>query len=204
MPEWFRIKKSQYFPNGPEHVFEIIKSSRFLPEKLLKVSDPVIQRKEFFAHPKNLILNVIVDKRDPIRELGFRIIIKARNLSSKRKSIRSFQPPKINFLATDYIEIIHCNTITFSPPPLLRRFTNQEIWSNVQSGGTAAEWNFDEFPCHTQAVERCVKLATEASHKVVDSNSRNGFIRTTLLSRISMPSVSSKSYFDAPKETEGK
>ncbi|GBL73723.1 hypothetical protein AVEN_230709-1 [Araneus ventricosus] len=100
--------------------------------------------------------------------------------------------------------MIHWNTIRLSPSPLLRRFTNQEIWSKVQLGGKAAFWrNFDKFPCHTQAVERCVKLVTEASQKVLGSNSRDGFIRTTLLSRSSMPNFSSKSYFKVPKEPEG-
>ncbi|GBO02969.1 hypothetical protein AVEN_126276-1 [Araneus ventricosus] len=100
--------------------------------------------------------------------------------------------------------MIHWNAITLSPPPLLRKFTNQEIWSKVQSGGTAVEWNFDKFPCYIQAVERCVKLVTEASQNVVGSNSRDGFIRTTFLSRSSMPSFSIKSYFKVPKETEGR
>ncbi|GBM46611.1 hypothetical protein AVEN_95606-1 [Araneus ventricosus] len=100
--------------------------------------------------------------------------------------------------------MIHWNTITLSPPPLLRRFTNQEIWSKVQSGGTANGLNLEKFPCHTQAVKRCVKLVTEASQKVVGSNSRDGFIRTTLLLRSSMPSFSSKFYFKVPKENEDK
>ncbi|GBO16977.1 hypothetical protein AVEN_138197-1 [Araneus ventricosus] len=95
MPVWFHIKKSKYFTNATEHVFEVIKSLRFLTENLLKVIDPVIQRNEFFALPENLLLSVIVDKMDHIRELGFRRIIKARKLASKRKSVRSFQPPKI-------------------------------------------------------------------------------------------------------------
>ncbi|GBN02273.1 hypothetical protein AVEN_209050-1 [Araneus ventricosus] len=203
-PAWFYIKKSKYFTNGPEHVFEVIKSSRFLPENLLNVIDPVSQRNALLAHPGNALLSMLIDKRDLIRELGFRRIIKARNLASERKSIRSFQPPNINFPATHHIEMIHWNTITLSPPPLLRRFSNQEIWSKVQSGGTAAEWNLDNFQCHTQAMERCVKLVTEASQKAFGSNFRDGFIRTTLLSRSSMPSFSSKSYFKVPKETEGK
>ncbi|GBM74723.1 hypothetical protein AVEN_274856-1 [Araneus ventricosus] len=99
--------------------------------------------------------------------------------------------------------MIHWNTITLSPPPLLRIFSNQEIWSKLQSVGTAAEWNFDKFPCHTQAVERCVKLVTRASQKAFGSNSRDGFIRTKLLSRSSVPRFSSKSYFKVPKEIEG-
>ncbi|GBN83907.1 hypothetical protein AVEN_262180-1 [Araneus ventricosus] len=31
MPVWFHIKKIKYFRNGPEHVFEVIESSRFMP-----------------------------------------------------------------------------------------------------------------------------------------------------------------------------
>ncbi|GBM38078.1 hypothetical protein AVEN_40957-1 [Araneus ventricosus] len=100
--------------------------------------------------------------------------------------------------------MIQWSTIALSPPPLQRRFMNQEIWSQVQSGGIAAEWNFDKFPCHTEADERYVKLVTEASQKVVSSNSTDGFIRTTLLSRSSMKCFSRKSYFKVPKETEGK
>ncbi|GBM10212.1 hypothetical protein AVEN_177481-1 [Araneus ventricosus] len=205
VPVWFHIKKSKYFTNGREHVFEVIKSSRFLPENLLKVIDPVIQRNAFFAHPGNVLLGMIVDKRDHIGELGFRRIIKARNLASKRKSIRSFQPPKINFPATYCIEMIHWNNITLSPPPLLRKFSNQEIWSKVQSGGTATEWNFDKFPYLTQAMG----TMCEASNRGITKSrrfqfQRDGFIRTTLLSRSSMPSFSSKYYFKVPKETEGK
>ncbi|GBM29438.1 hypothetical protein AVEN_189654-1 [Araneus ventricosus] len=100
--------------------------------------------------------------------------------------------------------MIPWHTVTLSTPPWLRRFTNQEIWSKVQSRGTAAEWNSDKFPCHIQAMERCVKLVTEASQKIVCSNSRDGFIRTTLFSRSSLLSFSSKSYFKVPKETDGK
>ncbi|GBO01256.1 hypothetical protein AVEN_207573-1 [Araneus ventricosus] len=99
--------------------------------------------------------------------------------------------------------MIHWNSITLSPPALLRRFSSQEIWSKVQSVGTAAEWNFDKFPCHTEAMKRCVKLVNEASEKIVSSNSRDGFMKTTLLSRSSMPSFSRKSYFKVPRETEG-
>ncbi|GBO06611.1 hypothetical protein AVEN_162316-1 [Araneus ventricosus] len=107
MPVWFHIKKSKYFTNGPEHVFEVIKSSKFLPENLLKVIEPVIQRNAFLAHPENLLLSMIVDEREHIRELGFRRTIKVKNLASKRKSVSSFQPPNVSFLATDYTEMIH-------------------------------------------------------------------------------------------------
>lgn len=198
MPVWFMIKKSKYLTDGPSHVFEVIQSTRFLPDNLLQVIDPVIERNAFFAHPENLLLRMIVDKRQHIRELGFRRIIKARNVTSTKNSIRSFQTPKINFSATEYSEMIDWTNTDLSPPPLLRRVSDEDIWSKVESGKTAEEWKFDKFPCHTQAVERCVKLVTEASQKVVGSSNRDGFIRTTLLSRATMPSFSSKSSFILP------
>jgi hypothetical protein len=36
---------------------------------------------------------------------------------------------------------------------------------------------FEKLPCHTQAVERCVKLVTEASAAVCVTAARDGFIR---------------------------
>jgi len=35
-------------------------------------------------------------------------------------------------------------------------------------------------PCHTQAVERCIKVVTGASQSVCGKNQREGFIRTRL------------------------
>lgn len=200
MPVWFKIKKSKYLTDGPGHVFEVIKSTRFLPENLVRVVDPVIERNAFFAHPENLLLRMIVDERKHIRELGFRRIIKARMLASKTESIRCFRPPKINFQATDYTEIIDWNTTALTPPPLLRRVSDDEVWAKITAGETADEWNFGKFPCHTQAVERCVKLVTEASQKVVGAKNRDGFIRSTLASRASMPKFASKCSFNLPTQ----
>lgn len=194
MPLWFKIKKSKYLTDGPGHVFEAIKSTRFLPGNSVREVDPVIERNTFFAHPENLLLRMIVDERKHIRELGFRRIKKARMLASKTDSIRSFQPPKINFQANDYTDIIDWNTTVLMPPPLLRRVSDDEIWAKITVGQTAL--NFGKFLCHTQAVERCVKLVTESSQKVVGAMNRDGFIRSTLASRALMPKFDSKCYFN--------
>lgn len=143
---------------------------------------------------------MIVDKRDHVRELGLRRIIKARNIATKIKSIRSFKPPRINFQASEYTEMIDWNTAALSPPPLLRRVSDDDLWTKIKSGESADEWNFGKFPCHTQAAERCVKLVTEASQNVVGFKSRDGLIRTTLQSRAAMSSFSSKCDFNLPKK----
>ncbi|XP_050514600.1 uncharacterized protein LOC126889917 [Diabrotica virgifera virgifera] len=176
MPVWFKIKK----------------------KNLIKVVDPVIERNAFFAHPENLLLSMIVDESAHIRELRLRRIIKSRTVASNKKLVRTFKPPKLNFQENEYYEIIDWTTTAISPPPLLRRVSDEEMWAKISTANTPEEWNFHKFPCHTQAVERCVKLVTEASSKLVGAKNRDGFIRTTLLSRASMLSFSSKQDFKVP------
>ena len=78
---WFKIKKSKYLTDGPGQVFEVIISTSFLLENLLRVVVPVVERNAF-------------------------LIVEARMRASKIKSLRYFQPPKINFQATDYTEFL--------------------------------------------------------------------------------------------------
>jgi hypothetical protein len=149
----------------------------------------------YFAHPENLLLAMVTDERYHIRELRLRRIIKAKQLISESDSIRIFKPPNLNFEAKDYIEIIKCHTSTLTPSPLLGTLTNQEIKQYV-SNDMKPVVSIYNFPCHTQAVERCVKkLETDASSKVCGHSSRDGYIRTTLLSRSVMPTFSHKSDF---------
>ncbi|GBN13312.1 hypothetical protein AVEN_201804-1 [Araneus ventricosus] len=100
--------------------------------------------------------------------------------------------------------MIHWNTTSFSPPPLLRRFKNQEIWSEVQLGGTAAEWNFHKFPCHTQAVERDVKLVTEISQKSCRFQFQRWFYKNYTSFKIFNAKFFKQILFQSTKETEGK
>lgn len=52
--------------------------------------------------------------------------------------------------------------------------------------------DFKKLPCNTQAVERSVKLVTEASMSVCTAAAREGFIVNTLRSRNAMPQYNSK------------
>lgn len=157
----------------------------------------------FFAHPEHLLLAMTQDDKKHIRELGLRRILKARQIDARRKTVRTFTPPKINFNAQEYSEMINWMDCELSSPPLLAEISDDEIKSHIDSD-SIPDWNitFKQFPVHTQAVERCVKLVTEASGKVCGAESRDGFIRTTLLSRSSMPNFTSKSVFKVPSATK--
>ncbi|GBN92882.1 hypothetical protein AVEN_206234-1 [Araneus ventricosus] len=194
MPAWFAVKKSKYFTDGPKHVFHAIQISRYLSDELLQVVYPVIQRNAFFAHPENVLLAMFVDEIERIRELGYRRILKARQIVPKKKTVRNFVPPKINFQASDYIEIINWNSNVVYPPPMLRDLSEDDIKSLINSDTTPIR-EIQKFPCHTQALERCTKLVTKTSNKVCRQDARDGYIRATLKSRSAMPNFTKKSDF---------
>lgn len=70
----------------------------------------------------------------------------------------------------------------------------EELWSLASNGNKSPMSNIEYFklPCHTQAVERCVKIVSEAAGKVAGSESRNGYIRVKLQSQNIMPNFNSK------------
>ncbi|GBN63019.1 hypothetical protein AVEN_173756-1 [Araneus ventricosus] len=153
MPVWFAIKKSKYFTDGPKHVFQAIQTSRYLSDELLPVVDPVMQRNAFFAHRDNVLLAMLVDEREHIRELVYRRILKARQIVPKKKTVRNFVPPKINYQASDYIEIINCNSCMVYPSPMLRDLSEDDIKPVINSDTTPIR-EIQKFSCHNQAVER--------------------------------------------------
>ncbi|GBN93616.1 hypothetical protein AVEN_220310-1 [Araneus ventricosus] len=96
---WFSIKTSKYFKEGPKLVYQSIQSSRYLPEDLRNIVDPVFERNYFFAHLEHLMLAMTQDNTKHIRELGLRRILKAKQLDQKRTTIKTFIPPKLYFKA---------------------------------------------------------------------------------------------------------
>lgn len=192
---WFQIKSQPSCTEGAKHLFEIIKLSRFLPENLRDIVNPVIQRNGYFSHPENVLLAMLTDSRSHVRELGLRRILKCRSDQShgNGKAIREFKIPKLNFHATDYIELINWQSITYAEPPLTIRISDDELKSMVKSVPT--EIRIAKFPCHTQAVERCVKLVTEASAAVCSDEARDGFIKARVESRRQLPQFETKSDF---------
>ncbi|GBL98512.1 hypothetical protein AVEN_111632-1 [Araneus ventricosus] len=193
MPVWFAMKNSKYFTDGPKHVFQAIQTSRYLSDELLQVIDPVIQRNAFFAHTENVLLAMLVDEREHIWEIGHRRILKARQIVPKKKTVRNFVPLKITFQASNYIEIINWNSCVVYPPPMLRDLSEDDIKSLLNSDTTPIQ-EIQKFPCHTEAVESCIKLVTEASNKG-GHEARDDYIRATLKYRSTIRNFSKKIRF---------
>jgi len=188
---WFAIKKDCSCVNGAKHVFQTIVKSRYLSDNLKAVIDPVIERNAYFAHPENILLAMLVDERMFVRELAMRRILKARTETYR---LRKFVVPKLNFNAKDYIELIDWQHTDISEPPLFANIAVDDIEMLVASR-TVPSLDFPKYPCHTQAVERCVKLVTEAASSVCGARARDGFIRVRLESRKIVPHFNTKSKY---------
>ena len=187
-PMWFRIKRNPSCKNGACHLFQTIKNSRSLPKEIKAIIDPVIQRNSYFAHPENVILAMLNDERKHIQELAVRRILRAR---SDPQKLRLFQIPKINFSAKKYTDMIDWQKTLITKPPLLKHIETSNLKMFI-AGGDAKIIDFPNYPCHTQSVERCVKLVTAV---VCGTKSRDGYIRVTLESRKRMPIFNTKAEY---------
>ena len=101
--------------------------------------------------------------------------------------------PKIKFGATTYYNMIEWDGIT--EPPLTKDITRECIMECLNRKQFDIELKFLNLPCHTQAVERHIKVDTEVSSRVSGQSQRKGAIMTTLASRKKMSKFNFKSQF---------
>ncbi|XP_055922808.1 uncharacterized protein LOC129953593 [Eupeodes corollae] len=162
---WFQIKTKPSCLDGPKHILALIKASKYLPKNLKAIVHPVIERNAYFCHPENILLAMLADSRSHVRELGLRRILKSR--------------------ADIQVKI--------TEPPLTRKISDDDLRAMVQNVPENIE--LSKYPCHTQAVERCIKLVTEASASVCGQESRDGFIKARISSRKLLPKFETKKEF---------
>lgn len=100
-PMLFNIKTKSLWFYGAKLLFYTIQLSRYLPDNLKSVTDSVILRNGFFGHFENILIAMLVDKREHIKKLAFRKILKIRQTSSGHAEIRVFKVSTIKYLDAD-------------------------------------------------------------------------------------------------------
>jgi hypothetical protein len=81
-PAWFCIKKNSSCTDGAKNLFQTIVLSRYLPANLLAVIDPVIQRNGYFGHSECLLLAMLADSCEVVRQKAVEIIKQVLNRPS--------------------------------------------------------------------------------------------------------------------------
>jgi len=172
----------------------MIEKSRNLPNDLKNTVNDVIQHNGFFAHPENLLIAMVTDPSPVICTLSWRRKKNARSMEGKRakrkQDIRNFVAPQLNFEAAAYHEMIDWSKTPITEPPLLKHLTDEELDVNIRTAAQLTE-NIS-FPCHTQAVERLIRLVSEASEKVFGHEARENYVRAKLQSREEKPEFETK------------
>ncbi|GBM07089.1 hypothetical protein AVEN_177057-1 [Araneus ventricosus] len=124
------------------------------------------------------------DSRKHIRELAFRRILAARDKKTKNSGyLHSFKLPKLNFEAADYIDWSKC---VVTEPHLTMHIKDKDLREMCKEEHFPV-LTFEEFPCHTQPVVRCIKLISKAAMNVCGEAARDGYIRAKLQARKELP-----------------
>ena len=79
--------------------------------------------------------------------------------------------PTLNFAAETYPELINWEVVKLTEPPLTLDLNEAELLAIKET-----PFKVPNYPCHTQAVERGVKLVSEASAAVIGQEAQEGFI----------------------------
>ncbi|GBO10210.1 hypothetical protein AVEN_147057-1 [Araneus ventricosus] len=130
-----------------------------------------------------------------IRELAVWRILGSRDKKTKNSGVlRFFKLPKLNFEAADYIDLIDWSNCVVTELPLTMHIKDKDLKEMCKEKQFPA-LTFEEFPCHTQSVERCVKLISEAAMKVCGETARYGYIRSQFQARKELPTFENKGQY---------
>ena len=108
-----------------------------------------------------------------------------------------FQVLTTKFEAQSYYETINLqgstDSVTYDSPPVLRNLTTSEmvVCANKEA---PEKYRMLKIPCHSQAIERHVKLVLDASLKSCSIEERDVMIRAMKCSRAKIPKFGSKKY----------
>lgn len=92
--------------------------------------------------------------------------MKARAAADPSGQIQRFKvSAKLNFDAVEYFVVIDWAVCPISEPPVIKATADAELRDLITMEVTPTVI-FPQFPCHTQAVERHVKLVTEETKAV--------------------------------------
>ena len=165
---------------------------RFPDKEVRDIASKVNQTNGYYAHPENVLVGMLgsPDLRD--RKIAVERILNCRSNSSQNlpsEGVRKFYLPKINMKAKRLADLSDLFQKGLTEPPLTKSFTNEEIEKAISTPIVF------EHPCHSQAVERHVRLVSNASASVSSFERRDGLIRQQIKSHSLIKTFDTKKQF---------
>ena len=136
------IKTTWHCTNGSRHAFQILQLSRELleenHEEEFQIVCDCIEENGFYLHPESVLLSMVTDPDETVKNEGIQRIekLRAQDIERREKEVgkaklRTFKKPtKIDFSAKQYYKMIDFND--FGPkdvcsPPILRDYDIEDI-----------------------------------------------------------------------------
>ena len=188
IPVWFRIRSHSKCTEGPGNLLFSLQLLRDLPQPLPNLIQPVIQRNAYWAHPETVLLAMAAHPVEQVRTRAVQSIQQSRHQSQEQ--VRPYLLPEVNMGAEDITQLIDWQAELVTEPPLTADLSDAALLEIMQT-----PLQVDHYPVHTVAVERAVKVVTEASRAVVGEEQRHGFICSRLRHRQQVTTVISKQSF---------
>lgn len=195
VPMYFNIKYYSSVVYGSVILSKFIRWTLYLTPNLRSVIIKVVNNNSYYAHSENVLLSMLFDTRNVIRDSDLTKILYFRDKLNDSSKIREYKKPIINYNCTDYTNMINLDDDKIlSEPPFTRDIPYEHLLEFLHFEG-------DELPLpdlgissHIQGTERHVQLLTNVSRRVVDKN-REGVMSATIECRYKTPRLESKQDF---------
>jgi len=183
VPSWFSIKKSK-FHQMPKILFTMIRKTCHLPLNIKEVLWKNLSGNSFCLIPQNFIYCLLMDDDSGIRALGVDAILKCRK---SRKTSNPKRIPDINFQAATWTELISLESVSIEDePPSTRKFDVNDFQA------LDTHRTLPVFPCHSQSVERSVKLVSDTCQTVYGLERRHQLLKVKTLGYSTQPAIRTK------------
>ena len=192
-PMWFLIKAQSKFTQGPSHILRLIQLVNDQPLHVQAVVKPAIQRNAYFAEPGIMLTSMLEDPDMEVRRSGIEMTKKARSKPPKvpkskfLKGMRKHAIPNLNWNASKWTDIVDLKKVKIWEPRILSKLSEKQLEDAMETPHC-----FPKYPCHSQTVERMVKLVTEVSGEVYGEKKQQEKAIAVLASRKSRKAYDTK------------
>ena len=194
-PTWFMIKKDGLFHHQAAYLFFALQQMKKQHETVKSAAIKNLKYNAFALLPENVILSMFKCDDVSVREAGLQKVISIRNseqLAQKKGPKRLKRIAAINEHASHWSEMVDLDQPGVCEPALTESFSVEQLNDALKTG---EKLEIPDLPSHTQSVERCVKLVSEASHAVYGVESRHRHINARVLGRSVRPAFETKSSY---------
>jgi hypothetical protein len=182
MVNWFNIKIHSNWPQGANHLLFQLQLLKHQAPLVVDLVLPTMQRSAWYGHSEAVLQAMLCSEEEEERRQAINIIRKVRGEGDVDSqlgdmSVRPRKTPNINANASSLVELIEWKNDVHEPP-LTCNLTTTEVMKFTEMPMEVPDWS-----SHTQSVERCVKMTTEASTHVFSQERRDVYIRGQMVSR---------------------